>query len=295
MTAPIGIPPLHRSPVSRTLGSLLARAFGVLQRLRPPRPIHSRGVVLRGQMRWIPDATPAGVSFVDDAPPSPVPVVARVSRSVGLPAPFPDIIGLALRVDVGAWGHRRPDAGAWPVDDPDAETAPGRPGSAGRARLMTEPCGAVPQVADIELASTGWNVPARFALLPRRRAERARLGTLLPYRTPRGAVLLVARTSAGRPPATDPRELASASDTAWILTLGHATPAGPWHPFARLELRLDPDQDARGLRFDAVRRPIPGARAYGWVRALRQPSYVRVQPDDAEIRMPPAQPAAAGT
>jgi hypothetical protein len=189
--------------------------------------------VLRGEIRWIPDATPAGLSWIDDAPTEARPVVARVSRSIGLPAPLPDILGLALRVDD----------------------------------------------ADIEFASTGWLVPGRFALLPRRRAERATFGILLPYRGTRGPVLLGARTLWGRPPATDPRALQGPdmSPDVWRLGLFHATPGGPWHPFGLLELRLAPDQDDRALRFDAVRRPLPGARTYAWVRSIRQPSYLRVQ------------------
>ncbi|MDQ1075655.1 MULTISPECIES: hypothetical protein [Microbacterium] len=285
MTEPTGIPPLHHSPVARTLGGLLASGFVLLQGLRPPRPIHSRGVVLRGEMRWIPDAESAGVTFIDDAPPGPVPVIARVSRSLGLPAPLPDIIGLAVRVDLAEWD--RGTAGTLRGE------APGR--QPGAASPMNDKTGPASPVADVELASAGWNVPARFALRPHRRAEHARLGSLLPFQGARGAVLLVARTASGRPPATDPRELDGADDTPWVLTLGHATPAGPWHPFARLVLRLDPDQDDHGLRFDAVRRPIPGARWPAWVRAARQPSYARVQPLDAEIRTPTSQPAAAGT
>jgi hypothetical protein len=246
-----GIPPLPRSPIARSIGGILDAAFALGQRIRHPRPIHSRGAVFRGELRWIPDATTAGIAFIDAAPAAPVPVVARVSRSLGLPAPLPDIVGLALRFDTAPWSG-----------------------------------GAASGAADIELASTGWNVPARFALLPHRRVERARLGTLLPYRGERGAVLLVARTRSGRPSATDPREVPGARDTPWVLMLGHATPRGPWHPFALLELRLDADQDDRGLRFDAVRRPVPGSRAYAWVRAARQPSYVRVQPSDGNLRMP---------
>lgn len=263
MASTTGMPPLPRSPIARVIGAVLGGAFAVGQRVRHPRPIHPRGVVLRGEMRWIPDATPAGVAFVDHAPPGPVPVVARVSRSLGLPAPLPDIIGLAVRFETSAW-------------------------SAGEQATTH-------RVADIELASTGWNVPLRFALLPHRRAERARLGSLFPYRGARGPVLLVARTRSGRPAGTDPRELPRSTDTPWLLTLGHATAWGPWHPFAVLALHLDPDQDDRGLRFDAVRHPIPGAGAYGWVRAVRQPSYVRVQPADGVTRMPVPQPAPTGT
>lgn len=240
MTSAPGIPRPSRTRVSGTLGGVLGLAFAAAQRLRHPRPIHSRGVVLSGAIRWIPDATPAGIAWIDD-PAEPRPVLARVSRSVGLAAPLPDILGLALRVDD----------------------------------------------ADIEFASAGWGVPGRFALLPRRRAELARFGILLPYRGARGPVLLGARTVSGRPPATDPRALTGPDVGAvWTLELSHATPWGPWHPFALVELRLDPDPDDRGLRFDAVRRPLPGARAYAWVRAARQPSYVRVQHD-----APPPRPA----
>ncbi|MFF0909391.1 hypothetical protein ACFWZW_01730 [Microbacterium enclense] len=246
-------PSWSRSPAARGLGELLGAAFQVLQRARHPRPLHPRGAILSGELRGIPDAAPAGIRWIDDAPSGPVPVIARVSRSLGLPAPLPDVAGLALRFE-----------------------ADGRP-------------------ADVELASTGWHVPARFALLPVRRVERARFGTLLPYRGERGAVLLGARTLSGRPPATDPRELAQADPAAgWTLTLGHARAFGPWHPFARLTLRLDPDQDDRGLRFDAVRRPLPGAGVYDAVRAVRQPSYVRVQPADGPVRLPRGRTAEEG-
>lgn len=285
MTESTGIPPLLESPLARAIGAVLAGSFAAVQRLRPPRPIHSRGVVLRGEMRGIPDAEPAGVTFIDEATTGPVPVVARVSRSLGLPAPLPDIIGLAVRVDLAGW--ERGTAGTMRDETARRQRRAASPPNGETARASP--------VADIELASSGWNVPARFLLLPHRRAERTRLGSLLPFRGTRGAVLLVARTAWGRPPATDPRELDEADDTPWVLTLGHATPWGPWHPFARLVLHLDPEQDDRGLRFDAVRRPIPGARWPAWVRAARQPSYARVQPDDAEIRTPTTQPAAAGT
>ncbi|MCT2086090.1 hypothetical protein M3D75_08195 [Microbacterium enclense] len=241
MTSAPGIPRPSRTRVSGAIGSALGRAFAVAQRVRHPRPIHSRGVVLGGELRRIPDATPAGIAWIDDASADARPVVARVSRSIGLPAPLPDVLGLALRVDD----------------------------------------------ADIEFASTGWGVPGRFALVPRRRAERASFGILLPYRGERGPVLLGARTVSGRPPATDPRALTGPDvDAVWTLELSHATARGPWHPFALVELRIDPDPDDRGLRFDAVRRPLPGARTYAWVRAARQPSYARVQHD-----APPPRPA----
>jgi hypothetical protein len=65
----------------------------------------------------------------------------------------------------------------------------------------------------------------------------------------------------------------------WRLRLYWATPLGAWHAFAELELQRTPGPVDRLLRFDAVRHPLPGARHYRWVEALRQPSYELVQRD----------------
>lgn len=177
----------------------------------------------------------AGIAWIDE-PSTPVSVRARLSRSVGLPSPLPDVIGLALRIDTSAGP------------------------------------------ADLELASTGTRVLGRFALVPRRRPSSARLGALLPYRGTRGAVLISASThSPERLPADLSRLGRTLGETPWHLTLSFATPTGPWRRFAELTLRVDPDQDDTELRFDAVRRPLPGAGAYRWVRVLREPSYLFVQ------------------
>lgn len=233
--------PIARAPIAHGIGSVLRVLFRGLHAVRRPRPIHTRGVMLTGHVEWVRPATadrPSGIAWVDAPPPARrSPVVARLSRSIGLPAPLPDIIGLAVRVE---------------TDDGDA---------------------------DIEFASTGTSVPLRFALLPHRRPSRARFGILLPYRGTHGPVLLRARTL-GPPLPSGGAELDRALEAnPWRLGLFHATPLGPWHPFAVLTLRRASDQtDTR--RFDAGRRLVPGARAYAWVRAVRQPSYDLVQRDD---------------
>lgn len=225
------------SPVASTLaGAALEVIFGVLLLARRPRPIHPKGVVLDGSLRWIGRAQDSGMRWVDEPPSAPVQVTARVSRGAGLPEPLPDIIGLALR-------------------------------------LQTE-TGA----ADLELASTGFGVPSRFWLAPQRSPSRARLTTLLPYRGDHGPVLIAARTLAPGDLPTALDELAGALERApWRLRLYWATPLGAWHAFAELELRRPPGAVDRLLRFDAVRHPLPGARHYRWVVALRQPSYELVQ------------------
>ncbi|WP_146752022.1 hypothetical protein [Microbacterium sp. SMR1] len=241
---------LPRAPLARGAGMLLRGFFGALLMLRRPRPIHVRGTMLTGTVRWVGPERRSGISWIDEPPQSgEAKVVARLSRSVGLPDALPDIYGLAVRLS-GESASPEVDAG------------------------------------DIEFASTGRGVPLRYALLPLRRPERARFGILLPYRGRRGPVLLSATTVDGSPDAAD-----------WRLLLSFASPLGSWRPFAlvRLTRAAWPGEQPR---FDAGRRVLPGARVYPWVRALRQPSYDRVQrrglrPADDAPSTPeaPAQPA----
>jgi hypothetical protein len=223
------------APVASTIGAALRTGFRALLAVRRPRPIHAAGWVLRGTLEWRAGAAPAGITWIDEPPAEPAPVIGRLSRSVGLPPALPDIIGLALRVE-----------------------AAGSP-------------------ADIELASTGIGVPTRFLLTPHRSAARATLGTLLPYRGTRGPVLVCARTVSPRDLPAGGDALADALIHGWHVRLYHATPLGRWHAFADVTLRLHEDQTDADLRFDAVRRAIPGARTYDWVRAVRQPTYRMVQ------------------
>lgn len=98
------------------VGRALGAGFATLAAVRRPHPIHPHGALLRGSLRRSGSALETGVRWIDEADPQPVPVVARVSRSVGLPQPLPDVIGLAVRFD-GAAG---------PVDIELASTGSGR-------------------------------------------------------------------------------------------------------------------------------------------------------------------------
>ena len=85
--------------VSRLAGVALKAAFAAIMLVRRPRPIHPKGVMLDGSVRWLGGTRASGIRWIDEPPSAPVPVIARVSRSAGLPAPLPDIVGLALRID----------------------------------------------------------------------------------------------------------------------------------------------------------------------------------------------------
>jgi hypothetical protein len=225
------------TPVAGAAGRLFAACFALLQRLRHPRPIHSRGVALEGTIRFLTGSSPTGLALFDSPPAAEIAVSARVSRSLGVPSPLPDVIGLALRLA--------------------APTGP----------------------ADVLLASTGFGFPSRFWLALQRSPSRARFTTLLPYRSTRGPVLLAARTiEPENLPTALPACAAALENTTWRLRLYSATPTGPWHPFAILELGraagspLDtPD------RYDPVRHPLPGFAWYRWERTVREPSYSTIQ------------------
>ena len=110
---------------------------------------------------------------------------------------------------------------------------------------------------DLLFASTGLGRLTRFTLTAARSPYRRPMTTLLPYRTPVGAVLLAAVFRDE-----------SRVELAW------ATRTGRWHPFADLSLPTDPSDHAdMPVSFDPVRNVLPGLEPYDWVRQLREPSY----------------------
>lgn len=199
--------------------------------VRRPRPIHAHGAIFDGRLVMRPSPG-SGIRGIDDPQSPDVPVIARISRSAGLPPWAPDVYGLALR-----WA----DGG---------------------------------EEVDLQLASTGIGVPERFLLLPRLTPTRATFTSVVPYRTPRGPVMLGARTIPRRRLPGAVAELRRAVDVQpWRLRLYFASPGGRWHPFAEVRLDSARDADDASLRFDIDRRPLPGADTYPSVRALRGPSY----------------------
>lgn len=82
--------------LSRGAGRLVAVPLGGLARWRGGKPMHPRGAVFDAVLERHGRALDGGVPWLDavarDA------AVVRLSRGAGLPAPLPDLLGLAVRI-----------------------------------------------------------------------------------------------------------------------------------------------------------------------------------------------------
>lgn len=90
------------SLVTAPAGRVLAAVIGAIGVVRGPRPIHTTGLLLTGTLTPLPRGrATSGIAWIDDRSAEPTGVTARLSRGAGLPAPLPDVIGLAVRLDGG--------------------------------------------------------------------------------------------------------------------------------------------------------------------------------------------------
>lgn len=82
--------------LARAAGRLVAVPLGALARWRGGKPMHPRGAVFDAVLERHGSAEPWEVPWLDatgtDA------AVVRLSRGAGLPAPLPDLLGLAIRL-----------------------------------------------------------------------------------------------------------------------------------------------------------------------------------------------------
>ncbi len=131
--------------------------------------------------------------------------------------------------------------------------------------------------SDLLLSSSGLRGLARFALVPRRSPLGGPAGSLMPFRAPRGPLVIAAE------PVTDddgprPGQAAEAdlTGTRWRLLWSGLT--GPWRPFAVLTVGEDagPTVDS-GTRFHPVSATPPGLPSYRWAALLRSPAYRAAQ------------------
>ncbi|MCU1405045.1 MAG: hypothetical protein JWQ43_1348 [Glaciihabitans sp.] len=93
--------PLSARWASEIIGRVSAAVFAAIRVVRHPRPIHPGGTIFTGHVEWVnPGHRPSGVEWIDNPPISGrQAVTARLSRSVGLPSPLPDVIGLAFKFE----------------------------------------------------------------------------------------------------------------------------------------------------------------------------------------------------
>lgn len=84
----------------RAAGSLVAVPLGALARWRHGKPMHPRGAVFDAVLERHGGTPGWGVPFLDAT--GREEVVVRFSRGAGLPAPLPDLLGLAVRLGAGS-------------------------------------------------------------------------------------------------------------------------------------------------------------------------------------------------
>ena len=114
---------------------------------------------------------------------------------------------------------------------------------------------------DLLLATTGAGRLSRFVLVPRVDPATATYGSLLPYATPRGPVVLAA-VPTGR------------VDGAPAFGLEVAAANGPWQRFGLLRLAQDPATAADAhVDLDPVENPLPGLAPTRVHASLRSPAY----------------------
>ncbi|WP_227497243.1 hypothetical protein [Planctomonas psychrotolerans] len=223
--------------IQNAAGQALRAVIAGIMALRRPRPIHPHGVVITGTIAWHPRGAPSGIAWIDQPVGAAEDVLARLSRSIGLPRRLPDIYGLALRSS----------ASGGPADILLSSTGLGVPARFLLAAHLSPTAARFSSV----LPYRGTNGPVLIAArtisgphLPTDPAEQAVGLAIEPW-----TLQLLHATPGGR----------------WrpFATLTLSAGAGPV------------DDDA--LRFVPLASPPPGAATYGWTHRLREPSYARAQ------------------
>ena len=229
----------------RTAGRAVAVPLGALARRRRGKPMHPRGAVLDAVLERA--GGPAGWGVPWLAGSGEQAALVRLSRGAGLPAPLPDLLGLAVRLPgTGTEG---------PVDLLMSST--------GRGRLTRW----VPALRQDAVAVYSSIMGYRSAAGP--------------------VFLVALPDPGTGPVTAEPGPITAAARAGRLAyTLAAARGAGEWQPFARLRLlapvpEVDPD-----LRFDAVRNPPPGLVPDGPMARFRAPAYAaaregRDSPGDA--------------
>jgi hypothetical protein len=212
-------------------GRAVAVPLAALTGLRGDKPMHPRGALFTGALHRTGPPRPWGVAWLDDRRTDRV--LVRMSRGAGLPEPWPDLLGLAVRVPGGG---------------PD-----GRP-------------------VDLLLSSAGRGRWTRLLPVLRRDAATA-YSSIMSYRSAVGPVRLAALPEGGGAPSDPAPLAATVDRRDLRFTLAAALEGGAWEPFARLTVAapvrpVDPE-----VHVDAVLHAPPGLRADGPMARFRRPAY----------------------
>ncbi|MDQ1635591.1 MAG: hypothetical protein QOJ32_2400 [Frankiaceae bacterium] len=207
----------------------VADALGALARLRSGPAVHAVGTSYAATLEVIgaeASARALGLPFVDE--PGQYSATVRLSRAAGLPAPAPDVLGLAIRVD--------PDGQAEPPQD-----------------LLLDSC---------------WPGPVgRHLIRPARAVDSGWYGSLLAYRAGDAVIHLAARGEGAQHGPLN-HDSATGCRFRLLYATPRAQEWTEWatltvqHPVERPELRFSPANDGRGirLRVDWLRFRIPSYR-----------------------------------
>jgi hypothetical protein len=219
-------------PLSRLLGAVLGGLSGATALARGGKPLHPRGQILDAVVRRTGTSQQFGAVWLDQ--PGEDRGVVRLSRSIGLPAALPDVLGLALTF---------------------------RSADGERHDLLLATTGLTVLTRFVLIPRRDPAVSRYSCLLPYVTDR----GPVVLAATPLGA------RSPGRrdDPIPDGR---TAADLAFGLLV--APPRGPWRQFGTLDLTARPDREIDPpLRFDPVLNPLPGLRWSPRLARLREPAY----------------------
>ena len=226
--------------VARLAGPPVAALLGVVAAVRGGKPVHPHGAVHRARLRVCGEgAAPSGSTLLHER--AEHACLVRFSRSVGLPRPLPDLLGMAIRVP-HAYGRDRPQD----------------------FLLVTS--------ADLPLA--------HHIFLPVSDGQSRPYSSSLPYRAGGEAFLIGALPHPGSPRpqgGTDLERLARAAATGHLrFHLAVAPVMGRFRPVATLGIgeRLPGDLDA--LCFDAWNCG-GGLSPIGALNRMRRSAYARSQ------------------
>ena len=215
-----------------------------------------------------------GIDLVAHAASATFGVLARLRGGVKPVHPH----GVVLAGAISRHGSQRPWGSAW-LDEPGDDRCTVRISrSAGLPPPLPDVVGISMRIgtsegpADLLLASAALGVGLRHVLTPRREAL-VTATTLLPYRSPRGLVLIAAIPLDDRDVPLEEAAIARAGDLRFAL--GAASPGGRWERFGTLVANglADPSQLDPALDLDPVLHPLPGLVLPEPIASVRAAAY----------------------